>query len=88
MKQRLAIAALSIALGACATHAPRAWNIPAPLKAMPVNGYDMAYLEREACDYGRPYRSRRAAISWSAHCPTHLLEPRLGSTESHTWRPS
>jgi len=46
MKRSLGIAALSIALGACATHAPRAWDIPAPLKAMPVNGYDMAYLER------------------------------------------
>lgn len=48
MKRYLSIAVLTIALGACASDAPRTWDIPAPLKAMRVNGYDMAYSDKGA----------------------------------------
>lgn len=42
---RPAIAALLMALGACATSTPRTWEIPSPLQATQLNGYDMAYRE-------------------------------------------
>lgn len=37
---------LGLLLAACAATTPRTWELPAGVKALPVNGYEMAYIER------------------------------------------
>src|SRR5438105_1361034 len=44
---RLALlAALAVLVGACQTTPKPAWELPAGLKSLPINGYPMAYVER------------------------------------------
>jgi len=37
---------LALLLAACAATTPRTWELPANVKSLPVNGYEMAYVER------------------------------------------
>ena len=39
---------LTLLLAACATTTPRTWELPVGVKVLPVNGYEMAYVERGA----------------------------------------
>jgi esterase len=46
--RRLLAIGLALCLAACQSVTPRTWELPPGVKTMPVNGYEMAYVEKGA----------------------------------------